>query len=78
MAVFEKVQAKLLVYRKYRKPELRYWADVLNFSLTGSFIFQVHRKFYKLFRPDNVKPNSGYDTIKTGQVSIALTRSNRK
>ena len=102
MAVFEKVQAKVIavwIFLKNSKSETvgkispywstgntvssnsDIWADVANFSLTGFFYFQVHRKFYKLFRPDNVKPNSGYDTIKTGQVSIALrikTTSNRR
>ena len=102
MAVFEKVQAKVIavwIFLKNSKSETvgkispywstgntvssnsDIWADVPNFSPTGFFYFQMHRKFYKLFRPDNVKPNSGYDTIKTGQVSIALrikTRSNRR
>ena len=72
----------LLVYRKFRKPELRYLGRC-SYLLTHRFFFnfQVHCKFYKLFSPDNVKPNSGYDTIKTGQVSIALrikTTSNRR
>lgn len=73
----------ILVYRKNSKLELLYLGRC-SYLLTHSFFFhfQVHRKFYKLFSPDNVKPNTGYDTVKTGQVSDILfrikTRSNRR